>query len=410
MSGLDRWRLPDGVEELLPAEVVKIEALRRKLLDLFHCWGYETVIPPLIEYLESLLTGTGNDLDLQTFKLTDQLTGRMMGVRADMTPQVARIDAHRLNRDGPTRLCYLGSVLHTRPEISGATRSPIQLGAELYGHSGVESDVEVVLLMVEMLIASGEKSLVLDLGHVGIYRSLIKQVVFDSDQERMLFDALQRKASAEVEDIVRSALPDSADKVIAEQLIALKDLNGGDEVLKRAEKMDSSIQPSVATLQKIAVLVQEQLADRVGTEDFKLEIHFDLAELRGYDYHTGVVFAAYAEGKGVALAQGGRYDNVGAVFGRARAATGFSADLKNLISNNLEADNVEYPLPAIFAPHLDEATSSVVRQELRRKIESLRSSGERVICELLGQREGAADIGCDRKLVESDGSWSVTKR
>ncbi|HIJ28688.1 MAG TPA: ATP phosphoribosyltransferase regulatory subunit, partial [Gammaproteobacteria bacterium] len=174
-SSLERWRLPDGVEELLPAEVAHIETLRRKVLDLFHSWGYETVIPPLIEYLESLLTGAGNDLDLQTFKLTDQLTGRMMGVRADMTPQVARIDAHRLNREGPTRLCYLGSVLHTRPEISGATRSPIQVGAELYGHATIESDLEVIRLMLEMVKMAGHSSLVLDLGHVGIYRGLIEQ-------------------------------------------------------------------------------------------------------------------------------------------------------------------------------------------------------------------------------------------
>jgi ATP phosphoribosyltransferase regulatory subunit len=383
---LEHWRLPDGVEELLPAEVVEIEALRRGVLDLFHSWGYETVIPPLIEYLESLLTGSGNELDLQTFKLTDQLTGRMMGVRADMTPQVARIDAHRLNREGPVRLCYLGSVLRTRPIISGATRSPIQVGAELYGHRGIESDLEVMGLMLEMLKQAGHTSIVLDLGHVGIYRGLVEEAGLDDQQQKLLNGALRRKATQEVREIVAATVDDA---VLQQTLIELMDLNGGVEVLQRAKHLAPSIQGAVHMLEQIAAVAQQQ--------QWGVELHFDLAELRGYDYHTGVLFAAYVPGKGDAVAQGGRYDNVGAVFGRARPATGFSADLKNLVAISQPQN---YPPPAIFAPYGDSA-------ELHQEIGRLRQSGERVVVELPGQRQQAEEMGCDRKLVQNGVSWIV---
>ncbi len=394
-QSLERWRLPDGIEELLPADVVKIESLRRQVLDLFHSWGYETVIPPLIEYLESLLTGTGNDLDLQTFKLTDQLSGRMMGVRADMTPQVARIDAHRLDRERPTRLCYLGSVLQTRPEISGATRSPIQVGAELYGHGGVESDLEVVRLMLEMLKLSGLDSVVLDLGHVGIYRELVAQAELADEQQALLFDALQRKASAEVMEIAGSIIDD---ELLRGQIIALKDLNGGTEVLEEARTLFTAAgrrEPSPAIEEALESL--RQIAECASQQQWGVELHFDLAELRGYGYHTGIVFAAYTAGKGEAVAQGGRYDNVGAVFGRARPATGFSADIKNLVALDGERN---YPPSAIFAPHSEKSS-------LHNEIERLRSTGERVVVELPGQSEGAVEMGCDRQLVLSGDSWSV---
>ena len=386
-SSLERWRLPDGVEELLPAEVAHIETLRRKVLDLFHSWGYETVIPPLIEYLESLLTGAGNDLDLQTFKLTDQLTGRMMGVRADMTPQVARIDAHRLNREGPTRLCYLGSVLHTRPEISVATRSPIQVGAELYGHATIESDLEVIRLMLEMVKMAGHSSLVLDLGHVGIYRGLIEQAGISAADEPQLFDAFQRKAATELEQIVHRVVSDES---FREQLITLNSLNGGIEILAKAKSvLDCAVHPAIEQLEKIAAIAEQQ--------QWGVELHFDLAELRGYDYHTGVLFAAYVPQKGIAVAQGGRYDNVGAVFGRARPATGFSGDLKNLVAIEKEHN---YPPPAIFASH-DESIA------LYQEIERLRRAGERVVVELPGQHQSAQEMGCDRKLVQQEGRWTV---
>ena len=334
-ESLKHWQLPDGIEELLPNEVHGIEVLRRQTLDLFHSWGYETVIPPLIEYLESLLTGSGNDLDLQTFKLTDQLTGRMMGVRADMTPQVARIDARRLNREGPVRLCYLGSVLHTRPEISGATRSPIQVGAELYGHAGIESDLEVIRLMLKMLQQSGLDNIHLDLGHVGIYRALIAQCNLTQDQEAMLFDALQRKASTELNEIVSQLI---TDETVAQQLLALKELNGDSSILTAAQDLLGE-NPEVSS----ALDYLLQIVTAAESQQWDVSLHIDLAELRGYGYHTGVVFAAYAPGKGEAVAQGGRYDNVGAIFGRARPATGFSADLKNLVALQQEQDYPVWP-------------------------------------------------------------------
>ncbi len=384
---LERWRLPDGIEELLPAEVMEIEALRRSVLDLFHSWGYETVIPPLIEYLESLLTGAGNDLDLQTFKLTDQLTGRMMGVRADMTPQVARIDAHRLNRKGPNRLCYLGSVLHTRPEISGATRSPIQVGAELYGHAGIESDLEVIRLMLEMVKLAGHRDIVLDLGHVGIYRSLIEQAGISEADEPLIFNALQCKATTELNEIVERTVEDTA---LRQQLLALNSLNGGIEVLAEAKQLfGSQLQAEIEQLEQIVAAAESQ--------QWGVEFHIDLAELRGYDYHTGVLFAAYIPQKGDAVTSGGRYDNVGKVFGRARPATGFSGDLKNLVATEQEAN---YPPAAIFAP----STDSI---ELHREIERLRKTGERVVVELAGQKEGAAEMGCNRRLVQRESGWAV---
>ncbi len=384
---LERWRLPDGIEELLPAEVMEIESLRRNVLDLFHSWGYETVIPPLIEYLESLLTGSGNDLDLQTFKLTDQLTGRMMGVRADMTPQVARIDAHRLNREGPTRLCYLGSVLHTRPEISGATRSPIQVGAELYGHAGIESDLEIIRLMLEMVKLAGHDDIVLDLGHVGIYRGLIEQAGISAADEPLIFDALQRKATTELHEIIERTVEDTA---LRTQLFALSSLNGGVEVLTQAkQQLPTAFHAEIEQLEKIVAAAESQ--------QWGVDFHIDLAELRGYDYHTGVLFAAYVPQKGDAVASGGRYDNVGEVFGRARPATGFSGDLKNLVTMEQGAD---YPPAAIFAP----STDSI---ELDREIDRLRKTGERVVVELAGQKESAAEMGCDRRLVQHESGWTV---
>ena len=227
----NRWLLPEGIEEALPPQARQLESMRRSLLDLFQSWGYELVMPPFIEYIESLLTGTGNDLDLQTFKLTDQLTGRMMGVRADMTPQVARIDAHHLKSDAPTRLCYLGTVLHTRPGGFAGSRSLLQVGAELFGHPGIESDVEVLSLMVETLKKAGVDDLYLDLGHVGIYRGLVDQAGLDAEQEAILFDALQRKAKPEITELLNDwSLP----KAVTQMLTRLTELNGNGSVLTEA--------------------------------------------------------------------------------------------------------------------------------------------------------------------------------
>ncbi len=386
----NRWLLPEGIEEVLPQQARQLETMRRDLLDLFQSWGYDLVMPPFIEYLESLLTGTGNDLDLQTFKLTDQLTGRMMGVRADMTPQVARIDAHHLKSLAPTRLCYLGTVLHTRPGGFAGSRSLLQVGAELFGHAGIESDAEVLSLMVETLKQAGIDDLYLDLGHVGVYRGLVDQAGLDAEQETILFDALQRKAKPEITELLNGwSLP----KTIVEMLTALTDLNGNDSVLTEArrvlKKASKPVQQALANLQQIAALLQQHLPD--------LNLHYDLAELRGYHYHTGAVFAAYVPGRGQAIAQGGRYDGIGRAFGLSRPATGFSTDLRILAVLTKQSDN----MPAgILAPADGDAKLQSVIQELR-------ATGERVIIELPGQQGDATALGCDRRLVRNTQGWEV---
>jgi len=390
MTQEDRWLLPEGIEEVLPPAAERLERLRRRLLDLYRAWGYELFIPPFIEYLESLLTGTGNDLDLQTFKLTDQLTGRMMGVRADMTPQAARIDAHSLKRNGPVRLCYMGTVLHTRPEAIGGTRSPLQVGAELFGHAGIESDVEILCLMLETLAVAGFDEVHVDLGHVGIFRGLAREAGLDAVQEGVLFDALQRKARPELEAYLAELNLDAAQR---ERLIVLVELNGGSEVLAAARTQlqgaGPDVQAALDNLERIVEAARGRLSN--------VTLYFDLAELRGYGYHTGVVFGAFVPGCGQAVAQGGRYDDVGRVFGRARAATGFSIDLKMLLGLLPEE---AARASGIFAPGLDD-------QELRAVIATLRGEGERVIVALPGQAEGAAEMGCDRVLEKSNGRWIV---
>ncbi len=390
MVEIERWLLPEGIEELLPPEAERLEGVRRRLLDQFSAWGYRLVIPPLVEYLESLLTGTGNDLDLKTFKLTDQLTGRLMGVRADMTPQVARIDAHRLNQAGPTRLCYLGTVLQTRPSTHGGTRSPMQVGAELYGHAGPAADQEVLRLMVETLRGAGLERVYLDLGHVGIYRALARRAGLAGDTENRLFDALQRKAVPEIDTILAEA--DADDRAAAALLRRLVDLNGGPEVLAEAEQVlaaaGDDVLAALANLRQVAGAV-------AGRQD--VEIHVDLAELRGYHYHTGVVFAAFVPGQGQAVAQGGRYDDIGRVFGRARPATGFSVDLRGVLA--LVAAEPA-PIRGIFAPWSDDPALAEMVAELRR-------GGDRVIQQLPEQPGGAADLGCDRQLSLENGRWQV---
>ena len=389
MTKSDRWLLPEGIEEVLPEKAARLEALRRSLLDMYTSWGYEIVMPPFIEYLESLLTGTGHDLELQTFKLTDQLTGRMMGVRADMTPQVARIDAHQLKRETPTRLCYMGTVLHTRSDGFASSRSPLQLGAELYGHSGAESDVEILSLMLETLALANIKKPYLDLGHVGIFRGLAQQAGLSDDQEAELFDALQRKATVELNQLVDKWQLDSK---VSEMLIALSTLNGGAEVLDNAEAVLSEASDSV----KAALANLKTIAAQISAR-FDVPVNFDLAELRGYNYHTGVVFSAYVDGQGQAVAQGGRYDDIGQVFGRARAATGFSTDLKNLVETFQQAEQNSV---AIFAPNSDDS-------ELMKAIAELRQQGEKVICALPGQKGGAKEMLCNRQLEKNASGWQV---
>ena len=390
MNKTDRWLLPEGIEEVLPEQAKRLEQLRRQLLDMYATWGYELVMPPFIEYLESLLTGTGNDLDLQTFKLTDQLTGRLMGVRADMTPQVARIDAHQLKRETPTRLCYIGTVLHTRTDGFASSRSPIQVGAELYGHAGIESDVEVMTLMLQTLSVSGIDAPFVDLGHVGIYRELVKQAGLSEEQEATLFDSMQRKANTEIIAYLKEWKLDSN---VAGALAALTSLNGDEAVLNEAKtvlkKAGKGVLNALDELTNIAALLKNRLPD--------IEVHYDLAELRGYHYHTGMVFAAYVAGRGQAVALGGRYDDIGEVFGRARPATGFSTDLKTLLSLSMHKNN---QVAAIYAP----ADNDV---ELQKAISALRQQGEKVICALPGQMGNAKDMGCDRQLKNDGSGWKV---
>jgi len=388
----DRWRLPEGIDELLPDAALALELLRRRVVDLYLGWGYELVAPPFIEYLESLLVGTGHEFDLQTFKLTDQLTGRTMGVRADMTPQVARIDAHRLRRDTPSRLCYMGTVLRTLPDGFAAGRSPLQLGAELYGHAGAESDAEVAALMVETLALGGIETPFVDLGHVGIFRALAALAGLSAVEEATLFEMLQRKSRPEIELFLAELELDAEPR---RMLALLAELNGGREVLERARVELAAAGEAVYT----ALAYLARVADLLVARGVTAELHFDLAELRGYHYHTGVVFAAYIPGRGQEVARGGRYDDIGRAFGRARPATGFSTDLKML--NSLSEARAASPAApnGVFVP------ADAAPDGLWDEIARLRGAGERVICELPGQRGDAAASGCDRRLVYRNNHW-----
>jgi ATP phosphoribosyltransferase regulatory subunit len=391
MSKQDKWLLPEGIEEVLPPAAWRLECARRELLDMFASWGYELVIPPFIEYLESLLTGTGNDLDLQTFKLTDQLTGRMMGVRADITPQAARIDAHPLKREAPSRLCYVGTVLRTRSDGFGASRSPLQVGAELFGHGGIESDIEILCLVLETLSLLAIEDVHVDLGHVGIFRGLAEEAGLDARQESDLFDALQRKATSEIGELLDAS---GADEAQRRRLAALVDLNGGHQVLVAAREQLAGAGPAVMSALDNLCAIADAMQTRAGGAS----LYFDLAELRAYNYQTGMSFAVFVPGRGQEIARGGRYDDIGRVFGRARPATGFSTDLKTLM--DLSQRDFGARADAILAPAGD-------APELLAAIRELRSRGERVITSLPGQQGDTADMGCDRQLVEDDGNWTV---
>ncbi|MDQ5908002.1 MAG: phosphoribosyltransferase regulatory subunit [Pseudomonadota bacterium] len=384
----DCWLLPEGIEEILPPAAGRLERLRRDLLDMYESWGYELIIPPLIEFLDSLLTGAGDDLELQTFKLTDQLSGRMMGVRADMTPQAARIDAHLLKRHGPVRLCYMGTVLRTRADGFGGSRSPYQAGVELYGHRGWESDLEVLTLMLETLRISGISEIHLDLGHVAIFRELVGQAGLGPERERVLFEALQRKALPDIhQQLAEWALPERQ----RELLQALAILNGGPEVLDEAEVRLAASGDRVGE----ALTMLRRLVEALRQSWPDLPIHVDLAELRGYHYHTGVLFSAYTPGQGVAIAQGGRYDEIGQVFGRARPATGFSTDLATLLWLGVLP---EVAATGIYAPPMGDAA-------LETGVASLRRQGERVIRALPGADVEPCTLGCDRQLAQTAGEW-----
>lgn len=378
-----RWVLPDHIQDALPSDAHRLESLRRRLLDAFRLRGYQLVMPPLLEYLDSLTTGAGKDLELRTFKLVDQLSGRSMGVRADMTPQVTRIDAHLLNRRGVSRLCYCGSVLHTLPSTLTGTREPLQLGAELYGHAGIEADVEILRLLAEVLRLAEVPASRIDIGHVGLFHALAARAGLVPGREEELFDLLQAKDVPEL----RRMLADVSEPARS-ALLALPELYGGPEVLAEAAArlpQDAEIAGPLAELR--------QLADALG----ELPVSFDLADLRGYHYHSGVVFAAYGAESPAALALGGRYDRVGQAFGRARPATGFSLDLRELAWH--------LPIPAapagaVLAPPDDDAG-------LASEVSALRARGEIVMVALPGHEGTWNEAGCDRQLVKRGDRWAV---
>lgn len=378
------WLLPENIQDMLPDEAWRIEGMRREVLEFLRLSGYQLVAPPLLEYAESLLIIDSAEMDLRTFKLVDQLSGRTLALRADITPQVARIDAHLLNRNGITRLCYAGSVVHTQPAGLMRTREPLQIGAELYGHAGIESDLEVQRLMMQILTLLGIDAVHLDLGHVGVFSALMNHAKVDATLEDQMFNALQHKDVPTLTQLVSSLPKDMQDAVLA-----LAQLSGGIEVIARAKMLLPGLPEIVAALNELeqAAKQLEPLAGNVG---------IDLAELRGYHYHSGMVFAAYHAGSHDAIALGGRYDDVGKSFGRARPATGFSMDLRQL--HGLLAKRA---MPkAIRAPYKQDAA-------LQEAIVALRKQGEAVVVDLLGEQSHHAELNCDREMVLRDGKWVV---
>ena len=380
---MSAWVLPDHIADVLPSEARHIEELRRDLLDMARCYGYELVMPPLLEHLESLLTGTGEALDLQTFKLVDQLSGRMMGLRADTTPQVARIDAHLLNRTGVARLCYCGPVLHTRPDSPHATREPLQFGSEIFGHAGLEADLEILLLALDCLKVAKVQGLHVDMADARIVNSLLAGVSLPAAQLAQVHAALATKDASELATLTRS-LPNAA----RQGLLALVQLYGDAKVLDEAKKV---LLPTAVLNSSLSNL--KYLASHLGTA----KVTFDLADLRGYAYYSGARFSIYAQGAGDALVRGGRYDEVGAVFGRNRPAVGFSLDVKALVGavapRSLHA--------AIRAPWGEAGA-------LRSAVAALRSRGETVVCVLPGHENEVDEFQCDRELTLVAGQWVVT--
>ncbi len=381
---MTRWALPEYIADVLPVEAARVEYLRRALLDAFRAHGYELVMPPLLEYVDSLMTGTGHDMELRTFKLVDQLSGRTMGLRADITPQAARIDAHLLNRAGVARLAYCGTVLHTLPQGLNATREPLQIGAELYGHAGIEADVEIQNLLLHALQIAGLTQVRFDVGHVGVFRALADMAALDEARAEALFARLQAKDLP----ALRAATIGIAAPV-RDALLLLPRLYGGVEVLERAARELPQDTRITAALNELRGLTAQMRG---------AEVSIDLAELRGYQYHSGVVFAAYCAGVPNAIARGGRYDEVGKSFGRARPATGFSLDLKERAS---VAPGVR-GIGAILAP-MDAAPA------LHGKIAALRSAGDVVVTALPGHDKHSWQPPCDRELVQRGGVWAVEK-
>jgi ATP phosphoribosyltransferase regulatory subunit len=389
MTIAERWLLPEGIEEILPPQAARIEALRRALLDEYRAWGYDLLQPPSAEYLESLLTGVGHDLDLLTFKITDQQTGRLMGISADRTQQVARMDAHSIPKQGVARYCYCGSVLHTKNTHLLSSRSPMQVGAELYGYSGVESEIEIVSLMLQSLDKAGLEEVTLDLGHVGIYHALVARTTLSEDEQTELYSLLRLRALPELSAwLAKSSLSEQEQtifKTLPSMAGSLDDLTHWQAAFIDAPE---EVKAAIETLKTIATEISQRFS--------QVRVHLDLAELRDFNYHTGLVFSAFVPGFGQPVARGGRYDHTGEVFGRSRPATGYSSDLKVLASLTV-ADWSE--TAAIIAP----ADSD---PGLRNKIIELRNQGERVI-QLFNGQQHLDELSADRELINIDGQWKV---
>jgi ATP phosphoribosyltransferase regulatory subunit len=381
---MPNWLLPENIADVLPSEARKIEELRRLMLDNFRLYGYELVMPPMLEYIESLLTGAGKDTDLRTFKLIDQLSGRTLGLRADMTTQVARIDAHLLNRSSVTRLCYAGSVLHTRPGGLHATREPLQIGAEIYGHGGLEADAEIQELALASLALCGFPEVRMDLSHVGVLGTLIASDTQATRDEAELYRLMRAKDISGLR-----VLTESYETGLRTALLAFPSLYGDVSVLQRAH----AVLPALPGITK-ALDELETLTGLSGQAD----VTIDLADLRGYQYESGAMFAIYVPGLPNAVARGGRYDHVGEAFGRARPATGFSLDLRELARLLPIAERKA----AIRAPWGRET-------DLRAKIVELRKSGEIVIQSLPGHENDQEEFDCDRSLVKDGAHWIPKK-
>jgi len=392
MNIVNRWLLPDGVDEVLPPTAATLEKVRRQLLDTFESWGYELVIPPMVEFLESLLTGTGTDLDLKTFKITDQVSGRMMGITADITPQVARIDAHSLNNPGNVRLCYAGTVLHAKADNMLASRTPISVGAELFGDTGSNGDLEIVSLMLASVGSVGRqagRSLHLELGDVGVYRDLIQTADISDVDERQLFELIQNKALPDLDEKVKTLnLSDELSELISQ----LPRLCGDLAVLEEGKTLFKDYPGILQRLNNLA-----EVSQSIASRHVDVDIYFDLSELRGYNYHTGIVFAAYLTGTGTRIAKGGRYDDFGDVFGRARGATGFDIDIKTLVKHLGEQPAIGNVGPGKVS--VAYGLSSVDRRW--EKICELRQEGYVVI-------EGEA-AQCEFTLIEAGNEWSLRR-
>jgi len=384
---MPNWLLPENIADVLPSEARKIEELRRVLLDHFRLYGYELVMPPMLEYLESLLCGAGQDLDLRTFKLVDQLSGRTMGVRADMTTQVARIDAHLLNRTSVTRLCYVGSVLHTRPSGLHATREPLQIGAEVYGHAGIEADAEIQELLLTTMALAGMQNVRLDLCHVGVLRALLECDPIAKQHELALYTLLEAKDVPGLVELSTGFLPQTRDA-----LVALPGLYGDASTLERAREILPKLPAITQALNELDALLEMISSTQGGQQSAVVSI--DLADLRGLHYHSGVTFAAYVPGLPNAVARGGRYDHVGESFGRARPATGFSLDLRELARLMPVAERKN----AVLAPWGSDPG-------LRQKITELRAQGEIVIQSLPGHKNELDEFDCNRAVVFENGNW-----